>query len=66
MEVKEWLKRHLEKERKALALQVGTSVNYLYQLAGGHRQASPELAKKIEEATEGAITKQELRPDIWD
>ena len=28
------------------------SVPYLYQLAGGHRRASPIMAKRLEEATQ--------------
>jgi len=29
------------------------------------RQASPALARKIEAATSGLVTKEELRPDLW-
>jgi NAD(P)H-dependent flavin oxidoreductase YrpB (nitropropane dioxygenase family) len=42
------------------------SVGYLYLIAGGHRRPSAELAKKIEQATAGKVTRAELRPDIFE
>ena len=59
--------RELDKDgREQLAARVDSSSGYLYLLAGGHRKASPTLARKIEEATGGAVTRHELRPDIFD
>lgn len=52
-------------ERLALAAQAGTSVGYLWQLAGKHRDASPKLALAIERATQGTVTRAMLRPDLW-
>lgn len=68
MTLQEHLRSLDQAGREALAKKVSKagSVGYLYQLAGGHRQASPELAKKIEEATGGLVTRRELRPDIFD
>lgn len=53
--------------RASLAEEVGASASYLWQVATGWRgkRASPELAKKIEIATGGAVTRVSLRPDIW-
>jgi DNA-binding transcriptional regulator YdaS (Cro superfamily) len=53
--------------RKALADALGTSPDYLWQIATNWngRQASPKLAARIEEATNGAVTRADLRPDLW-
>jgi DNA-binding transcriptional regulator YdaS (Cro superfamily) len=53
--------------RKALADAIGSSPDYLWQIATAWkgRRASPALAAKIEEATAGVVTRAELRPDIW-
>lgn len=48
-----------------LAKKAGTSPGYLYLIALGHKRAGPELARKIETASEGKVTKESLRPDIW-
>lgn len=54
-------------QRKALAEKCGTSPEYLWQVATGWRDRKPsiELAKKIEAATDGAVTRQDLRPDVF-
>jgi DNA-binding transcriptional regulator YdaS (Cro superfamily) len=64
------LKSYLSSEpgaRKSLADAVGSSPDYLWQIATGWkgRRASPAFAAKIEEATAGRVTRAELRPDIW-
>lgn len=53
--------------RRRLAETVGTSYDYLWQLATGWRGRRPSriTAFAIERATDGAVTRQELRPDIW-
>jgi DNA-binding transcriptional regulator YdaS (Cro superfamily) len=51
--------------REALARDLGASPDYLYQIATNRRQASPALAIKIETATNGAVTRADLRPDLW-
>lgn len=54
--------------RRLLAEEVGTSTGYLWQMATGWRgkRASRIMAIAIERATNGAVTRQELRPDIWE
>ncbi len=38
-------------EQTELATAIGTTRNHLYQLAGGHRKASADMAGRIEDAT---------------
>ena len=52
-------------DRKLLAKAVGTVPAYLYQIAAGHRKPSAALARKIHEATSGAVSLHSLRPDVW-
>lgn len=53
--------------RRQLAAAVGSDAGYLWQVATGWkgRKASPDLAKKIELATGGQVTRHDLRPDIF-
>ncbi len=51
MKLKHFLKAATLTEREKLAEVCNDSVGYLYQLAGGHRYASPLLATHIEEAS---------------
>lgn len=50
--IKQWIAVSTIDDLKALAHHAGTSTAYLYQLSGGFRQASPELAIAIERETE--------------
>lgn len=52
-----WLENAAADERFDLASTAATTVNYLYQLAGGHRRASAELAIKIETAARAVRAK---------
>lgn len=52
-------------ERERVAASAGTSVAYLWQLAGGHSRASADMAVRIEQASGGRITREELRPDLF-
>ena len=60
-----WLKQAADEERDRVAKAAGTSVGYLYQIAGGHRKASPELCKKLQDATDGVLTVSMIRPDLY-
>lgn len=57
--------------RSALAERMGTSPQYLWQLATAWRcrRPSPEFAQRIEQATADigpeCVPKSSLRPDIW-
>lgn len=65
MNLKDFLRTLAPDEREAFAEAANTSVAYLYQLAGGHRDASAKMAVKIEKASQGAVTRRELRPDYF-
>ena len=61
MKLNIYLKR---KDREKFARLIGTTKNYVNLLACGSRRPSPELAVKIEKATNGQVTFEELlRPD---
>lgn len=61
MELKYFLKAATPAEREKLARVCNDSVGYLYQLAGGHRYASPLLATHIEEASDELASQSEGR-----
>lgn len=65
MKLKEYLASLSADEKRALAERAETEVIYLIQIAGGHSQPSPKLANRIEEASQGAVTRHDLRPDIF-
>ncbi|MGY2199055.1 hypothetical protein [Pseudomonas gingeri] len=43
----------------------GTSRGYLKQIAYGNKQASAALAVSLERESEGALSRQSLRPTDW-
>ncbi|MDH4228956.1 MAG: helix-turn-helix domain-containing protein [Nitrospirota bacterium] len=53
------------RERDRLARECGTTVGYLYQVAGGHRRVGVSLALRLERATSGAVCRCNLRPDLF-
>lgn len=63
-QVRDWLNSHTDDERTALADSALTSVGYLWQLAGGHRKASVELAARLNKCSKGALTLEGMRPDL--
>lgn len=48
-----------------LADALGVSISFLSQMASGSAAISPARCVSIEQATDGAVTRQELRPDDW-
>lgn len=50
---------------KEMAEYLGVTPCWISLLINGHRKPSPKLAKRIEEATQGLVTRQELRPDLF-
>jgi len=52
-------------QKRNLAADCETTVEYFFQISGGHSEPSPKLALKIESATRGLVSRQELRPDIY-
>lgn len=47
-----WMRAATPDERSTMARRAGTSVGMLNQLAGGHRQASADMAGRIERVTD--------------
>jgi len=52
-------------EQNALAKKVGSSSGYLRLVFNGYKKAGFSLAQRLEEETAGAVTKSQLRPDIY-
>lgn len=48
-----------------LAKTIGVSSAYLYQMGAGIRPVPGPLCRTIENATNGAVTVHDLRPDIF-
>ncbi len=65
MQLRDYLRVLRPDVREAFARDAGTSVGYLYLLGGGHRKAGHALAKEIEKASAGVVTRYDLRPDIF-
>ena len=51
MELRQFLQAATKRERTQLAIVCNHSVAYLYQLAGQHRYASPQMATRIEQVS---------------
>jgi DNA-binding transcriptional regulator YdaS (Cro superfamily) len=60
MILKEWLAQADPVQRLAVAKAAGTSIGYLYQLAGGHRRSSADKAIAIEHATMGLVPRESI------
>lgn len=60
MALKTWRKRNNISQAE-LARRLATSKAYISQLETGHRRPSTDLAKRIEQATNGGVTAIELR-----
>jgi hypothetical protein len=52
-------------ERLAFAAKANTTDGYLAQLKGGHRIPSPRLARRLVNASNGRLSLERLRPDLW-
>ena len=48
-----------------LAAEVGSAAATISRIENGKWIPSPELAIRLEGATKGAVTRRELRPDLW-
>lgn len=64
MFLREFMRTADESGRRDLAQKAGTSIGYLWLLAGWHRLPSPDLCRKLV-LHEPRLTLPELRPDIW-
>lgn len=62
------LKQYIQSGRglaASLAERLGVSQSYLSQMTGGIAPISPERCVAIEQATDGAVMRWDLRPDDW-
>ena len=66
MDLKEYFYTLTPAERKSYARRCKTTVEYLIQLVGGHRRASPALAKTLSLESGEKVPLSKLRPDIWE
>lgn len=60
-ELLDWLKTATDSDIQ----KTGTTLGYLRQIAYGNRQASAEVAARLESATNGDVTRKQLRPEDW-
>jgi DNA-binding transcriptional regulator YdaS (Cro superfamily) len=53
--------------RESIAKACGTTADYLWQVATGWRgrKPSPQLARRISDATHGLVSPSDLRPDVF-
>lgn len=56
MKLAEWLRKNKPEERERVAKLLDTSVEMLYQYAGGHRNPSLARMQKLELATSGEVS----------
>ncbi|MDZ5602573.1 hypothetical protein SJI00_07285 [Pseudomonas sp. RP23018S] len=62
--LRDWLAQASIERRLQVAAGASTTIGHLWQLAGGHRKASAELAERLQDASSGEITIAGLRPDL--
>ena len=65
MNAREFLKQYGTEKAEAVAIKAGTTLGYLQCIAYQNRRPSPDLAKKLQSASGGAMKRADLRPDIW-
>jgi DNA-binding transcriptional regulator YdaS (Cro superfamily) len=66
MDLKDYFVGEPYGSKKEMADHLGITLTWLGLLMRKVRRPSPELAKRIELATQGLVTAKELRPDIFD
>ena len=66
MTLKEFIKSLRVGDAKKFAARLGVSPSYLSQMASGRTAISPTRALMIESATEGQVSRAELRPHDWE
>jgi DNA-binding transcriptional regulator YdaS (Cro superfamily) len=52
-------------DRETVAAKAGTTTEYLRQVLACGRRCGASLAKNIESATDGTVSRKVLRPDIF-
>jgi DNA-binding transcriptional regulator YdaS (Cro superfamily) len=65
MNLKQYFKDEPFGAKREMADYLGVSPTWISLIMHKKRKVSPQLAKKIEKATQGLVTAKELRPDIF-
>ena len=65
MNLKEYFRDEPRGAKKEMAEFLGITPTWLGLLIKRSKLPSPYLAKQIEEATQGLVTRKELRPDLF-
>jgi len=65
MNLSEYLKQSPRGGGTALAVQIGVAQPTVSEWSTGKKQVPIERCVAIERATEGAVTRRDLRPDDW-
>lgn len=64
MELSEYCANERGRQR-VIAEKIGVSSAYMNQMVTGHRPIPVEYCARIEQATEGMVSRQEMRPSDW-
>lgn len=65
MNIPAYLEKH-DLTQEQFAKKLGVSQGLVWQWINGETRVTPDRAKAIEKKTAGEITRQDLRPDIWE
>lgn len=65
MTLKEYFANKPRGAQLELSRRLGISKTWMTLITNGHQVPSPELAVMIHQYTNGLVTRQELRPDIF-
>lgn len=65
MDCRTFLKSTTPAERERVATRARTTVAYLKQIAGGHSRPSADMAVRLETASDGRMTREELLPEFF-
>ena len=65
MTLQEYFNDKKRGSKDALARELGITRTWMSQLINGRQVCSPELAVEIERLTSGAVTRKDLRPDLF-
>ena len=66
MTLNDYFKTDVRGAKAEMAEYLRVTPTWLSLLIAGKRKASPLLAKRIEDATGGLVTRHDLRPDLYD
>jgi len=65
MNLAEYIRRHPRGRRSELSRETKITRAYMSQLVAGIKTASPVQSARIERATNGLVSRQDLRPHDW-